>query len=321
MDLKVIDGDRLHSLMDFPSLVAGLEKAHAEDTDVLEDLLLEQPDESGTPTHFFLRAAWQNRKAAGVKLITIFPENLTSGSGLPSIQAVYVLFDGKDGSPVACLDGTVLTWRKTAADSALGAKYLAREDARTMLMVGAGAMAPHLIQAHHAVRPGIDRVVIWNRTAERGRALAAGLALPGAAVSATEDLEGAAREADVICTATMPTEPVVRGAWLKPGAHLDLVGAFTKDAREADDEAVRRGRVYVDSRLTTIGHVGDITIPLETGVLAEDDIVADLYQLCRGERRGRESADEITVFKNGGGGHLDLMCARYALARAEEADA
>ncbi len=323
--MKYFDADQVRALLDYPYLIDGLEMAHGEDMDAMQDMLLEQPSSpdgppggpaGGGPTYFFLRAAWQNRKAAGVKLVTVFPENAGGGEGLPSVQAVYVIFDGANGRPLAALDGTVLTWRKTAADSALGARFLARQDAQTLLMVGAGAMAPHLIEAHRTARPSINRVVLWNRTAEKAEKLARSLNLNGAGIEASRDLEAAAKEADIICTATLSPLPLIHGEWLKPGAHLDLVGAFTATTREADDQAVRRSRVFVDCRLTTIGEVGDITIPLETGVLSEDQIQADLYQLCRGEKRGRETEEEITFFKNGGGGHLDLMCARLLLERA-----
>ncbi|MCH7888570.1 MAG: ornithine cyclodeaminase family protein, partial [Proteobacteria bacterium] len=166
-----------------------------------------------------------------------------------------------------------------------------------------------LIEAHAAVRP-IRRVMVWNRTPARAEALAAERTRPGLSVSAVRDIEGAAREADVISCATMTIEPLIRGAWLKPGAHLDLVGGFTPQMREADDEAVRRARVFVDTREGTLGEVGDIAAPLASGVIGEADIEADLTQLARGERDGRRGPDEITLFKNGGGGNQDLATAQ-----------
>ncbi|MFQ5954484.1 MAG: ornithine cyclodeaminase family protein [Kiloniellales bacterium] len=313
-----IDAEQVHALLDYGHLVDALEEGHREGVEAMEDMLLEQPSQSGKATHFLARAAWQRRRAFGIKLATVFPDNETHMTGLPTVQGTYVLFDGTNGKPVACIDGTALTLWKTAADSALGARFLARQDAEAMLMVGAGALAPHLITAHTTVRPSIRRVAIWNRTRSRAARLAAGLALEAVAVADTADLEAAARQADVISCATMATAPLIKGDWLKPGAHLDLVGGYTPETREADDEAARRARIFVNSRLTTIGCCGDIVGPMEAGVISETDIVADLFELCRGERAGRESAEEVTFYKNGGGGHLDLMTARFVVTRAAE---
>ena len=205
---------------------------------------------------------------------------------------------------------------KTAADSALGARFLARADARSLLMVGAGVMAPHLIRAHLTVRPSIRKVAIWNRTADRARRLARDLALEGVEVAPTDDLESAARGADVISCATGVTAPLIRGAWLEPGTHLDLVGGFTPEMREADDEACRRARIHVDSRWFTLGCVGDLTAPMESGAITEDGVLGDLFQLSRGEVTGRTGPQDITLYKNAGGAHLDLMTARLIAARA-----
>ncbi|MFQ5993897.1 MAG: ornithine cyclodeaminase family protein [Acidiferrobacterales bacterium] len=312
-----IEADRVHALLDYPSVVKAFEQYHKEGIDTLDELLMEQPSPSGSPTHFFLRAAWKHQQALGVKLITVFPENETVATGLPSVQAVYVLFNGHNGQPEACIDGTALTYRKTAADSALGTRFLARDDVQTMLMVGAGAMAPHLIQAHIAVRPSIARVFVWNRTASRARALVDSLHLKDIEIQATEDLPTIVQEADLISCATMASTPLIKGQWLKPGAHLDLVGGFTNAMREADDEAVRRATVFVDMRATTISHCGDISGPIEAGVITADDIRADFFDLCQGKYSGRKRPEEITLFKNGGGGHLDLMTARFLLSRVQ----
>src|SRR6185437_14097374 len=207
-----------------------------------------------------------------------------------------------------------LTLRKTAADSALGALYLARANAATLLMVGAGRQAPHQIMAHRAARPSLRRILVWNRSPAKAQALAASPVLAGIAV-AVDDLAAAAATADIICCATMATAPLIRGAWLRPGTHLDLVGGYTNEMREADDEAARRGGVFVDSRWFTIGQCGDITGPMASGALAADGIAGDLFDLCAGRHPGRRDPEEITLFKNAGGAHLDLMTARHALAR------
>jgi ornithine cyclodeaminase len=228
---------------------------------------------------------------------------------VPSVQAVVVLFDGTTGAPLALIDGTELTYRKTAADSALGSRFLSRPDTRTMLMVGAGGLAPHLIAAHRAVRPSIERVLIWNRSSDKAEQLVAA----GVADEVVDDLAGAATRADLICTATLTKDPLIRGEWLRPGAHLDCVGAYLPDHREIDDEAVRRAQIYVDSRLATLTEGGDLVIPIAAGVIEPSDVRADLYELSRGTRSGRADGDRetITMFENGGGGHLDLMVARH----------
>jgi ornithine cyclodeaminase/alanine dehydrogenase-like protein (mu-crystallin family) len=314
--MRFISAQEVHDVLDYPSLVAALDEGHRKGIDAVDRLLLGQPAAAGDTDHFLILPAWQRGAALGVKLVTVFPGNAAAGP-LPSIQAVYVLFDGRDGRPLAGIDGTALTLRKTAADSALGANYLAREDAGTLLMVGAGNQAPHQIMAHAAMRPSLRRVLVWNRTPAKARGLAATLALDGIALTAVEDLERAAREADLICCATMSRAPLIRGEWLKPGAHLDLVGGYTNEMREADDVAVRRSSVFVDSRWFTIGQCGDITGPMASGALAKDDVLADLFELCQGAHPGRTSVDEITLFKNAGGGHLDLMAARLVYKRAD----
>ncbi|BBA37178.1 ornithine cyclodeaminase [Methylocaldum marinum] len=313
--MKWLGAEQINECLDYPSLVDWLETAHGSDIDAMDDLLLSRSAEERPTRHFLLRAAWQSDLGVGAKLVTVFPDNQTLG--LPSVQGLYILFAVDDGRPLSCLDGTALTLWKTAADSALAARHLAREGAGTLLMVGAGAMAPHLIQAHLAVRPSIESVWIWNRTPERAERLANALTDLRAPVCTVADLERAVREADIIACATMSTAPLIRGEWLRPGTHLDLVGAFTPDMREADDTAIRRAKIFVDSRETTIAQIGELLIPIRDGVISEADILADHFQLCRGVHPGRRAAAEITLFKNGGGGHLDLMTARFILERAD----
>ncbi len=278
----------------------------------MEDLLIEQPLGNERVNHLLIRAAWQYDQAIGTKLVTIFPDNPKQRT-LPAVQAVYIVFNGTDGSALAAIDGASLTYWKTAADSALGTHYLARKNVRNMLMVGAGAMAPHLVKAHRTARPSINRVCIWNRNVDKARELAARLTTVALSVEHTDDLEAAVRQSDLISCATMATEPLIQGRWLRPGTHLDLVGAFTPTMREADDKAMEIASVFVDARQTTIGVVGEILIPMRHGIISQSDIVADLYDLCRGKHAGRTARDEITLFKNGGGGHLDLMTARLLL--------
>ncbi len=240
--------------------------------------------------------------------MTGFFDNPRRTPPLPSIQGLFVLFDPADGRVLAVIDGAAITAWKTAADSALGCRYLSRPDARHLLMVGAGGMATPLIQAHMSVRPAIERVTLWNRTPMHAQALAARLRAAGLEVEVAVELAAAVAAADVISVATRSETPVIRGEWLRPGVHLDLVGAFTPSMREADDAAIRRGRLFVDARETTLSHIGELMIPIERGVIGADDVIADLYDLAAGFAWQR-AAEDITIYKNGGGAHLDLMTA------------
>ena len=317
MDLPFIDAEAVRRHLDDASLVDALEAAHRQPPPAAERLLLEQPGADGHSDAFLIWPAWQPGEALGIKLVTSFPANPERGEGLPTIQALYLLFDGENGRPLALIDGTELTFWKTAADSALGARFLARRDARRLLMIGAGALAPALIRAHLAVRPGIEVVRIWNRTPEKAAAIASEVSGVDAAVA--PDLEAESRLADVISAATGATEPLIRGAWLKPGAHVDLVGGFSPKMREADDDVVRRAEIYVDSRWFTVGQAGDLTQPIAAGVIGPDDVRGDLFDLATGRVPGRTRSDAITLFKNGGGAHLDLMTACHLMARIRAA--
>lgn len=303
--LPILDGDELARLLPYLDLVNALDAGHRQPPPVARRLVF-GPD--GSDESFLALPAWLPGQAIGVKLVTVMPANPAAGKA--SVQALYALFDGADGSPLALLDGTELTYRKTAADSALGARHLARPDARTLLMVGAGGLAPHLVAAHRAVRPSIERVLVWNRTEGRAHAVAAAL---GATV--VDDLAAAVAAADIVSTATMTTAPLVAGRWLRPGTHLDLVGAFLPAHREVDDDAVTRADIYVDDREATLHEDGDLVIPLAAGLIDASDVRGDLWELCRGDVPGRTDDDAITLFENGGGGHLDLMTARVAWQR------
>jgi ornithine cyclodeaminase len=295
----------VHELLPYAELVDALAAGHLRPP---ADVRRTVYSPEGAPEVFLGLPAWQPGEAIGVKLVTVFPAN--PAGGLPSVQAVYVLFDGGNGSPLATMDGTALTYRKTACDSALGSRFLSREDSTTLLMVGAGGLAAHLVAAHRAVRPSLERVLVWNRTRERAERLAASV---GGTV--VDDLDAAVAAADIISTATMTSDPLVKGGLLSAGTHLDLVGAYLPDHREADDDCVARAAIYVDSRLAAVEESGDLVIPLETGVIAAGDIVGDLFDLCHGRVAGRTDDDQITLFENGGGGHLDLMTGSFLWAR------
>ena len=206
---------------------------------------------------------------------------------MPAVQAVLVLFAGTNGRPLVVMDGTEITYWRTAADSALGAKLLASAEPATLLVVGAGEMSMRLVHAHRAVRPSLERVLVWNRTLERAVDVAAQLTREGLAAEAVEELAAATRIADIISCCTRSHDPLVRGADLKPGVHLDLVGGHKPDTREAEDEAARRARVFVDRRESAFHGVGDILQPIASGAIRESDVLGDLYDLVGGRVEGR----------------------------------
>jgi ornithine cyclodeaminase len=247
------------------------------------------------------RGAWISGLGALVKVGTIVPGNAARGK--PTVNGIVNVFDDVTGELTALLDFHLVTKWKTAGDSLLSAKRLARKDSRRILLVGAGVVARSMVQAYSSAFPGAE-FTVWSRS----RASAEAIGLPVA-----DDLEAAVRQADIICTATMATEPLVKGDWLQPGQHLDLIGAYTPAMREVDDTAMARARVFVDSRATTVHHIGEIMSPIASGAIRESDVIADFY-----DDPGsfiRRSNDEITIAKNGGGAHLDLMTATY-IARA-----
>lgn len=310
--MRFIGKDEIAGVLTFPRLIAALEEAHRRPQAEIRDTMLGTPEQC-----YYVRSAIDRGRYFASKLITIFPANLAGGT-LPAVQAVVVLFDARDGRPLAALDGTEITYWRTAADSALGATYLARQDAGTLLVVGAGAMAPWLVRAHRCARPSIARVLCWNRTAARAARLAAALSSEGTPAKAVPDLEAAVRSADMVTTCTRANTPLISGDWLKPGAHLDLVGGYDLDTREADDACVRKACVYVDRRETAM-EVADIAMPLRSGALRERDILGDLHDLASGFAPPRGSAAEITFFKNAGGAHLDMMTAELVFSLLNQA--
>jgi ornithine cyclodeaminase len=269
---------------------------------------------SGTDAKLLLMPAWTEagERFVGCKIVSVYPGNLAAGK--PSVYGNYLLMSGDTGEALAVIDGTALTAWRTAATSALAARYLAREGAEHLVMVGAGALAPHLIRAHSTVRP-IKRVTLWNRS--RSRAIKTAFALHAAGIEPliADDLEAAVRTADIVSCATLSPTPLVRGAWLRKGTHLDLVGAYTLKMRESDDEAVRRARVYVDSRSGAPKEAGDIAIPLRKRVIAMKDIRGDLAELARGKAKGRRKDSEITLFKSVGNAVEDLAAAMLVWRR------
>jgi ornithine cyclodeaminase len=311
--MQVISAGDLARIFTFPRLIEALRQAFQSPITVpaRHHHTIERPGEP--PATLLLMPAWTDAGTdggyLGVKIVTVHPGN--AARGLPSISGTYLLMHGATGAPLALIDGPALTLWRTAAASALAASYLARADAGRLVMVGAGALAPYLVRAHASVRPITD-VLVWNRNSDKAEELAATFAGNPYPVRATADLEAAVRKADIVSCATLSSEPLVRGAWLKPGAHVDLVGGFTPKMREADDEAVRRASVYVDTRAGALKEAGDIVQPLASGVIGEADIGGDLFDLCREKALGRRSAQEITLFKSVGTALEDLATAMVA---------
>ena len=251
------------------------------------------------------RAAWIDGMGVAVKTATVFPGN--PANGRPMINGGVCLYSDTAGDLEALIDFHLITKWKTAGDSLLAALRLAPEGASRILIVGAGTVGASLIEAFGAGFPDAE-FTLWNRTRASAEALAT--RYPGTQVAG--DLETAVRAADIVLTATMSTDPLIKGDWLKPGQHLNLIGAYRPGMREVDDIALQRSCIYVDSFDTTIGHIGEIETPLKSGAINRADILADFYALNDFRRGGPE---DITVFKNGGGAHLDLMTSRYVLDR------
>ncbi len=267
-------------------------------------------EESGT---LLLMPAWVPGAYIGLKMVTVIPGN--SARGLPAISGAYLLSSGATGSLLAVMDGAELTARRTAAASALAARYLARADASRLLVVGAGKLALNVIEAHSTVRK-IKSVSIWARRPDQAEALAVTARAQGFAATATEDLEAAVRAADIITCCTLSRRPLVLGKWVQPGTHIDLIGAFKPDMRETDSAAVAAASVFVDTRNGAVAEGGDIVQAIADGAISAADIQADLFDLCRGLHSGRSGDEQITLFKSVGAALEDLAAAVIAYEQA-----
>jgi alanine dehydrogenase len=268
--------------------------------------------ETSDVSTLLLMPAW-SRDWTGLKTVLVKTDN--ASQGLPTVQGSYLLIDNATGAAVAMMDGTEITRRRTAAASALAAGYLARKDAHTMTLVGAGALGPHFVRAHASVRP-IKRVFIYSRTLAKSEALAKELAGDGLEASAISDLETAVRQSDLVSCVTTSEAPIVMGTWLKPGTHVDLAGAFKPAMRETDGEAVARSSVYVDTRDGALAEAGDLIQARDEGRFDFAGVKGDLFELCRGKAAGRASADEITLFKSCGTAIEDLATAIMVYQKA-----
>lgn len=294
--IEMIPFDAGQAGLDWLALTDALAAGHARPKARVEDVFLYR----GSDT-LLNRSAWIDGMGLAVKCATIFPDNTDA----PMVNGAVTLFSDNTGQPEAILDFHLVTKWKTAGDSLLAARRLACPDSKRILIVGAGTVGRSLWQAYGAAFPRAQ-FTVWNRSVAGAEAFANACA----GVTVAHDLEAAVRAADIVTSATMTTDPILQGEWFQPGQHIDLIGAYRSDMREADDTALLRSRVFVDNYTTTMGHIGELKIPLEAGVIQPDHIIADFYEL---DQFQRQSPDEITLFKNGGGAHLDLMTSRYIL--------
>jgi len=297
MTLPIITAE-IDAQLDWRALLAEFEAAHQRPMAELDDTFLYRGDDT-----LLSRAAWIDGMGALVKTATIFPRNVQKG--LAAVNGGVSLYSDSDGTLQALLDFHLVTKWKTAGDSLFAASLLARPDSRKITIAGAGTVARSMVDAYRALFPQAQ-FTVWGRNFDSAAQFARDLA----GVQPEADLKRAVEGADIICTATMSRDPLIQGAWLRPGQHLDLIGAFRPDMREVDDAALQRAALFVDSRKTVLDHIGEMKDPLARGIITRDDIRADFYDISSG-RFTRPDAEAITICKNGGGAHLDLMTARY----------
>ncbi|KAI3808793.1 hypothetical protein L1987_24754 [Smallanthus sonchifolius] len=311
-----IDASTIQSLLPYRSLINHLQTSLPSATSAIQSPIRHSHQTSSSST-LLLMPAWflssPTLPYIGVKLVTTHPNN--SSLNLPGVNASYVLFNSVTGQTLASMDGTELTVRRTACVSAVASHYLSNKRSKILLMVGAGSLAPHLIKAHLTTRPSINHVMIWNRTFRKSQTLIDELknetGMEALRIEVCEDIESAVAVADVVSCATNSDTPLVLGKWLKAGAHLDLVGSYKPSMRECDDEAVKRGRVFVDNEAAVV-EAGELVGALERGVMKKDEIEGDLVELIKGGKIGRKDEKEVTVFVSVGSAVVDLLSAQLA---------
>jgi alanine dehydrogenase len=306
--MKVISAAELASLAPYGAIIEALRAGFKADIATP----VRHHHETSSVSTLLLMPAW-SRDWTGLKTVIVKSDN--AAKNLPTVQASYLLIKNETGETVAIMDGTELTRRRTAAASALAAGYLARPDASTLVLVGAGALGAHFARAHAAVRP-IRKVLISNKSPEKAVALAAELKADGLDTSAVTNLEAAVRQADIISCVTTSTTPIVKGDWLKPGTHVDLAGAFRPTMRETDGDVVARARVYVDTREGALSEAGDLLQARDEGKFDFAKVQGDLFDLCRGTVKGRGNPGEITLFKSCGTAIEDLATAIMVYLRS-----
>jgi len=296
--------------MPWDAIIEALEQIAVDDAAVAPARTVHTvPDANGHDAAFLLKPGWVTADIIGVKAVTFFPNN--GQIDMPTIQAGFMLFDAKNGSLIGACEANALTTRRTAAASAVAAKRLARTDARRLLVVGSGALAPMAVQAHVAVR-NYETIEVWGRDPSKASRVVTDVAQEGIAASVSTDLDASVARADVISCVTGSRAPLVKGRLLKAGAHLDLIGSFTPEMRESDDDAVTRATLFADTEDALLA--GDLAQPIAAGVITADDVVADFADLVAGRHPGRTSNDEITFFKSAGFALEDLAAARLVFS-------
>ncbi|HKX99285.1 MAG TPA: ornithine cyclodeaminase family protein [Steroidobacteraceae bacterium] len=313
--MRVIDAGEVLARSPWPALIDCLEEAFRVPPFVPLRQVLAPPGGTGD-RHFFIMPAFAEDGTAAVKLITYLPEN--ARRNLPTIQAAIVVFSA-EGVPLALIDGTMVTRLRTAAASALASRYLSRPDSRRLALAGTGALAPWMAAAHAVERP-IERIDVWGRRPERAQATVEAIRpLVGADVDvrAAASFEAAVREADIVSCATSSRAPLLEGRWLSPGAFVDLVGSFTPDTRESDDEAVRRSRIFVDTFEGTLAEAGDLIDPIARGIVRREQVEGELADLVSGRVPGRRTTEEITLYKSVGTAIADLAAARLVTSAVD----
>ncbi|MDH4107416.1 MAG: ornithine cyclodeaminase family protein [Gammaproteobacteria bacterium] len=311
--MHLIDAAELAERLPYGALVDALERAFRNGAEVPVRTHYSVDARGQARATLLLMPAWRAGGSLGVKIATVFPDNAKKGLG--AVHASYLLMDGDTGAPLALMDGSELTLRRTACASALASRCLSREDSKTLLMVGTGRLAPHLVRAHSTVR-GLERILLWGRRPAAAHELAEALQPIAAEIAVVTNLERGVGEADIVSCATLASTPLVRGAWLLPGQHVDLVGAFTPAMREADGEALRRARVAVDTYAGGLEEAGDILLAIDDGLIGRDHVLAELAELVRGDKVLRRNSSDITLFKSVGTALEDLAAAELVLARS-----
>ena len=310
--MKVYDRKNVASSLQYGILIETLREAFSSKITAPERVQHTIENKNGSDATLLLMPAWKMGEHIGIKIVSVFPENTTQN--MSAVHANYFLMNANNGKPIAIMDGTELTLRRTACASALAADYLVKKKADTLLMVGTGNLAPHMIKAHCVVRD-YSRILIWGRNEEKAERLALSLDIKDKEIMANNDLEEALSYADVISCATLTQRPLIMGDWIKPGQHLDLVGAFTPDMAEADSKAIAISKIVVDTYEGALSESGELINALKEGCIKKKDILSDLRELVLEEKSIRNDSNDITLFKSVGTALEDLAAAELVIEK------
>lgn len=308
--MKVYDRENVASSLQYGILIEALRKAFSSKITAPERVQHTIKNKNGSDATLLLMPAWKIGEHIGIKIVSVFPENTTNN--MNAVHANYFLVNANDGKPVAVMDGTELTLRRTACASALAADYLVNKNVDTLLMIGTGNLAPHMIKAHCVVR-NYSRILIWGRNEEKAERLALSLNIKDKEILAKNDIKEALNVADVISCATLTQKPLIMGDWIKPGQHLDLVGAFTPDMAEVDSKAIAKSKVVVDTYEGALSESGELINALKEGRIKKEHILSDLRELVLEEKKIRKDSNDITLFKSVGTALEDLAAAELVI--------